>query len=67
MKRLLAFFRRTSAGASQKKDAVPPETAPEPPKPAKRPRFQGGFSENTQDLLGIHDGGRAGFRRPIQG
>lgn len=57
-----AFFKRKRSDSMAK--GAPPENQHEPGKAAP---FIGGARERIQDLLVGHDGGRVGFRWPVQG
>ncbi len=60
------FFKRTAAKPAEP-IAANPLPAVQPQRNEKPPRFMGGATERTQDLLGRRDGERVGFRKPVQG
>ncbi len=63
---LWALFKRKRAEAAG--ESAPPEEKPLKPEQRRFTRFMGGACEKTQDLLvGVHDGERVGFRKPVQG
>ncbi len=47
--------------------AVPPAEVPKVEQPVKPTRSRRMVSERTEDLLGLYDGGRAGFWKSVQG
>ncbi len=66
MKGFWAFFKRKRAEAVAER--APPEEKPLKPEHGRFNRFMGGACEKTPDLLvGVHDGERVGFRKPVQG